>query len=1480
MANQTILFTVMPRGIALNSSTLPVSVYVSPRLMGEKRLRAFPDWLSWTRRLREEGLSLTLRSGTRQTTVKVATEPLRPDLWEAMFNERTFVRSHEFVDYSGRAIFSYPVRYALSTIKAIYQIAGVELALPDPDRVKGSNQEESRPQQLLRALLAGLEVNWSDQLGDRLRKKYRDQRAAASVSSVLQLQATDLGPDGLLALMPPPEAEPSLRRQMTEQFAVFSHIPTGPPIADNPPDFDTTIDFHQALSSLNSYPALLRALGLVFDFELPKDFLRLSGTQLGAISVVDLPNVRWRLQATSTVPALPPLETAYVLVENAAHTTSIFATAPGVLGQLSTEFDTFGLLNVSPVHYGLAQVDVDSALHKAVMLAETWQTGQAHPASADHPDVFDSSATLPSLRSGGLSLFADGRALKLLTTFQQSKTFNDALASKKPADRPFFAEDLIHGYRLDIWDSSTGKWHSLHERSARYRIGDRTFDVKAEEGFSQLAAAQAPPNPETPPADDLYLHESVARWAGWSLSVPMVGRHLSPEGDPDKALDQVQENEPATPFKMTTDFTVTKGSLPSLRFGRSYRLRARVVDICGNSLHVDDPLADVLAQFGFALPADAEGFPYLRYEPVAAPLVIVRDGAAITGPGSTVDRLVIRTFNSDPSLDGVAADLTASDRHLVPPRTSVEVGERLSMFDDGAGKLVSSAAMYSLIADRDKGELPQVEMEIAGHPQTFPLEAADAIGPLPYLPDVLSRGAALRNLPGTDEATIGRTTAPDGPGSVLEFSTLDDPNPRQGSATLIGFAGADDWQQMQSIRLALAEAGGGHIAPEWDGSGRVLTVFLPKGTQSVVPLSSFMTPDDLKLMGVWQWVREYINLRTLLPDGSFLRPGQDVDRIAHVLQRAVEGGHWMITPPRLLTLVHAVQQPMGVPAFTAISVQHAPYGDPTKFPFDETRDPSPTVLQTEPERAPTGDTELAPVTAWRKPGAVDAFLMGGLYVHGASTEKIDLFAEWSDPIDDVGTDRVEVAPGAADPNREARSAHVDEVPLRTLGEGIISVHTSGLNSRSVGFYDANHDLLCFVRNGDSLGNLKSADPAFQQTIFTDAAPRHHLNDTKHHRITYTAVATSRFQDCFPQNQEGGFTRTSAPIVVDVPASTRPNAPQIAFVVPTFGWQRQTETNLKRSVRFGGGLRVYLDRPWFSSGDDELLGVSLYSFDNGFTIDRKAWKNYATQWGADPIWTTNPLVLSVPGLSHFPDAVASEQGISLEAPAPGRVDIVGYPVHFDAERQMWYADLTINTDTLTYCPFVRLALVRYQPHALPDAKASRVVLADFAQLTPSRAAVITADPYHPRRLRVTVSGIAPSGPTPVIVGPQPTNPVGEPTVVTVTVQQRDDAVGGELGWKDVAAGTATITEQTSLVPSDLVRWTGLVDFAQPVEAGRFRLLIQENEYLSANHVETEPAVRGATPRRFNPGRLIYAETVAVDTALVGGPSAPTGTVVEG
>ena len=408
MASQQILFTVMPRGIVSRGGDLPVSVYVSPRLTGSQRLGDFPDWRYWTELL-QHNFTVTFRAAGREITRRLDPAPLRPRLWEALFDDETFVRPHKFddYDYSSRAIHSYPMRYALSTLKAMYQRAGVELALPDRTPPIRGEQEQSRHRAIVREIVAGLAVNWDERRGEALRDHYRQlfgRRAGAFFPR--QYSEGDLGPDGLLKTMPPPAADTFLRQRMMEQFAILHHVPAGEPIKKENIDFDTLIDFHQVLSSLNSYPALLRALGVVLDFDLPADFLQPTNGFVDTISVSGLP-WQWRLQDTRVPPMMPPLETAYFLVTNAAERTQLFGTAPGVLGGLAPQIDAFGLLNLAS--YGIAQVDVDGALHKNMFLSESWQDGRPHQASPDHPEVFDPSSTLPSLRSGGLSLLC-GRA--------------------------------------------------------------------------------------------------------------------------------------------------------------------------------------------------------------------------------------------------------------------------------------------------------------------------------------------------------------------------------------------------------------------------------------------------------------------------------------------------------------------------------------------------------------------------------------------------------------------------------------------------------------------------------------------------------------------------------------------------------------------------------------------------------------------------------------------------------------------------------------------------------------------------------------------------------------------------------------------------------------------------------------------------------------------------------------------------------------
>ncbi|HVN54467.1 MAG TPA: hypothetical protein VMT46_09060 [Anaerolineaceae bacterium] len=1484
MAQQTILFTVMPRGTSVNPATLPVSVLISPRLEGGNALGQFPDWLDWTQKLKNQPLELTFGTGVKIVTLKAKTNLLRPELWAAMFNETTYVRSPAMPDYAKRAIFSYPVRLALSTLKNVYQEAGLTLGLPDETDGESDKEHQRSPRRLfMQSLLSGLAVNWNDESGERLRKQYRDgfvQIGKAAGGAAPHYDPAWLAPDGTLKILPPASTPAAIgpKEFLAGQFAVYSHMPQGAPVHDNPPDFDTLIDFHQALSSLNTYPELLRALGLVLDFELPADFLPETPVNVPAhFAVVDVPHHIWAI-ATQAVPKLPPLQTAYLNISagDPGHPWKVFTTAPGFLGGGLPDLEVFfGLLNLDPAHYGLAQVDVESGMHKTTNLAEAWQDDRLGLAFPEYPQIFDESTTLPSLRSGGFSLFADGRALRLLQTLQNNQQFDQDLKNKKASKRPFFAEDLVHGYRLDVWDAATGRWHSLHRRIAAYQIGEETFNPGAEvEGFTQLAAAQAAPDPDNPPPNDLYLNESVARWAGWSLSAPFPGKGLSRDPDPDKALVEDPNhpaNEPATPFKMTTEFKVASGSLPSLRFGRRYRLRARTVDICGNSLNYDDPLANLLAILA-GLPRDPEGTAYLRYEPVAAPTVVLRDVRGVTDPGSQLNRLVIRTYNDAESKDGDPADLTASERWIVPPSTSVEIGERLGMFDKN-GKLDTSAAMYNLIGQREQGRLNQVTATVAGQEQSFPLESG-ALDSLPYLPDVLSRGAALRDLPGSPEASLASVAPGLGPAADVPYQPLADANPRGGSALLISFDSQDDWQKLLPFRIVLAD---GTQRPAWDPQNRVLSVFLPKGTRTIVPLSSYLSGDDLKLMGVWQWLREYIDLTAIFnPEAPDLDHRRHVERIAQILQRALEGGHWMITPPRLLTLIHAVQQPLGHPAFTSLTVQRTPYGGKDRFGIHNERiDPDPQVLQTASESRPTAESELAPITAWRKPGSPEAFLLGGIQVHAASTEKVDLLAEWLDPYDDETQPRLE-----GEDYRQRNTARVDEIPIPTTREGLIAVDAGTANYRLVAYYDADHDLLCMVRAGDQLGSLESG-----VQIYSDAAPRHYFNDTRRHRVTYTTRATSRYREYFPADQDLDFTRQSEPVVVDVPASARPTAPKVAYAVPAFGWERQAQSNLKRSVRFGNSLRIYLERPWFSSGDGELLGIVLYDdYANGMLADREMWKPYVTQWGADPIWIA-PGLPDLPRAYTFPNRVADEAMLSLPGRTPGRVAVAGFTVDFDFASQMWFTDLSLEVPNNTgsplnrpYTPFIRLALARYQPFAIPDARLSAVILADYAQLTPERSAVVTADPYHPRTLRLTVSGPAPAGPAPEISGTRPSQAVHVPTQITVTIQRRDPAISTDLGWEDAPAGAAAVHPLSPGIPGTLLRWTGTVDFATVPEPGQYRLLIREYEYLSANYTIPTAARRGRVTRREQPKRLIYAETVEIDTALIGGPATNTGTVV--
>ena len=184
---------------------------------------------------------------------------------------------------------------------------------------------------------------------------------------------------------------------------------------------------------------------------------------------------------------------------------------------------------------------------------------------------------------------------------------------------------------------------------------------------------------------------------------------------------------------------------------------------------------------------------------------------------------------------------------------------------------------------------------------------------LPYLADPIARGAALSGLPGA-------------PSEVARVSFWP--------------AGAA-WPEGRSFRIRLAAGTG---APQWDSGARVLSVFLPPAETAEVDLSSYLDEADLELMGVWQWVEE-----------------RDPSNKAELKRRALQGCHWMITPCRRLTLLHAVQRPLVAPAFHRLTATRAPH-----------------------------DTGVSLVDDQPMP------------IDGKSTLRLDLEARWIDPVDSPG----------------------------------------------------------------------------------------------------------------------------------------------------------------------------------------------------------------------------------------------------------------------------------------------------------------------------------------------------------------------------------------------------------------------------------------------------------------------------------------------
>jgi hypothetical protein len=1394
---ELVVWTPLPNGHHGSGEVL-LSVFVTPQLestAATEILQTFTDWINWPKTLLSAPLRFSVVfKGHPPITVSPDLSLLSPTNWAAVFDPMlTKVDPYTFKDYATITPTSFSVEGLHTFVASTYGTLGAATPLA-PLLLQTTRGIFGVP---------GSESTSSSALVTKLATALKGLKAIATNAAIA-------------------DARKFHKRPYNTAFS-----PTTP-----------VYDFHQTVAAFGSYPDVLVNLGLVIPLVVPLP----AGLTHGEVEVTATPE--WSSAFTG---AGGDRTVNVVLSTHATLTATQFLARPTPTGPDYAN----GMLDLHDAsRFSVVDLDVDGAAEALAGLSNSMDAidSWVKPYEQDGAQV---AVTVPALRSIGPSIVwrgwgSSGKGLNALASRQAAV---QAAVAKwvdwdlHPLPRPpepslpvLYAEDVIRGCRIDVHSAldPTPTWRSLHERVGSYVFGTQAASPLGgpDEGTVVPGATQT----ATPagPLPDLYVHEAIARWAGWSLAAPRNGPSIAPDDE----LDM----DPTNPVPSNTEdgnqnaqfaatFSVVPGSLPRLRFGTKYRYRARAVDLGGHSLPVTSTDASTATLF----------VPHYRYEPVPSPVVVP---TAPLGPGEAALLLVIRNYQTTPT------DVVAQNgRWLFPPRGSEMLIEEHGMLDGYAPgeppdpTMPPTPAAFTLLTDRIDATLddvPGVQHDDGNNMAPYlPIPASGLPAPLatPWLADPASSGASLHGLPGTGLQYLAW------PGSIWP-----DPDP--------------------FLLLLQAGASAGHsFTAATDSTAAVATVTLAPAQVADVFLSSTTDLARLETLGVFEWILGK------LPASEHT----DTTILAEL------GRLWMLTPYRVIRLVHAVRVPLVKPAFVVPIVQPRIYGS---------------------IQATLTDADFL--------------------VSAASTASIDVEAAWTDPLDDPSDPTNDPTTDTTSTTAHAFKLEVpDPAPLGPFAEPlhVQSPRLQAWNDSDLGDFalsspgaihvlgDTKHHEVTYTPTGTSRF-VEFFRTTVNEMVFTSSAPVtidvFGLDPTEV-TITTTADGTALVQGTDftvdgpagqiaitnPSDLNVGLDVTYVPAdtatgpgrLVHVLASARPPAPKVVKVTPA--WEiaptsGEVSDGGLTYQRIGGYLRVYLDRPWYASGPNELLGVVAVPASAHLKGELPA--AYNTQWvttmGLDPISVSSmteqyPIspnlfghTASVPAVPYRPPYSSPPLLPLVEDPAGKEVSVWPYAVVYDHVQGLWFADVSITVGAEDAAPppgyFVRLALVRFQPYAFartvefPGAELSTVTLATFAQPVSNRAVSVTENSEDPTQsVNVTVTGAGYYGYRPMQPGakqqwdyenPDAKHPYtlelssiaapGKNTsslmLVEVQVQDASKGLSGDLAWTTPAGfGPTALTVTFSGNP--LLTWKNEragIALPHPIGTVPMRLRISEVDYATS------------------------------------------------
>jgi len=968
----------------------------------------------------------------------------------------------------------------------------------------------------------------------------------------------------------------------------------------------------------------------------------------------------------------------------------------------------------------------------------------------------------------------------------------------------------VQGYRIDAAvlkrtsTDLTGRWRSLVGREVGYfrpteQNGQATTehrDIEADflrspEVRSRRAREDGYVQPMTQLKEDaagqviLEHHDVLFAWQGDTLGLPALadgdpktgepplGATLRPNPADDLAIDVVVDL-PADPARYP----------PPLRAGRSYVFGARAVLTNGCGLDLPDAERRYAAERLWLGAGGDTAYLYQRHEAVRAPDVLLAwddeelvESAAMPY-GESLEDLVVHRVGDQ------------TRRFVTPPSVPFHLSEQhgafdaLNTVDTPPGSLANTRVMAML--NPFTGEFPVARRGGWGFPTLPKPRCPDGRpGELYDLgkiatgseDDERSRGAVLvlddrccppaRPRYADPLARILRARLVDGEdASGFESSGDGVPFWRDDDASNAPSAAEPVYLELVGRTAAALKGKRGRVKP-----GGVAQVYAEPSRRPVVlrKLQVELAPGETAQLELWaETDADRMRREHAVPDGALRRVAAagkgrligpsalaladaDPDAALACVQR--QGPVAIYQHQHRLNVAHTVPRPLEAPRFDDVDKPDAfrpgkTIAGPTLHAVTLTVQPSSrdsTAPGPEKETWPSYVARQDPekLYAWpSEAGGSTTFFVGEALTDRLTTGKLRCEASW-----------VEHSP--------ERYVQADDGSWRyqpmTNNARLFTLEAEPVRRRLF---------------GQPVSFLKDDAHAYPETARPSPPPYRELSfsfaNGKARRLDVSLVANSRWTGHYPGLSDAQLDLPSAPTPfkseVWTTCTFRPPPPEVERVLPIFRWKKAVKSARRVVFTRETGLRIYLKRNWFASGEGEMLGVILPILGGRPLFQEPVcqldgigrFDQFVSRCGADPIHHSgasdgllraedfipkDPKDARRPsfGPATFPLRLADPgaPGAPPEEPAELPVTILGYhPMAPQAGDEGHYCDLHIDPKGV-YFPFVQLGLTRLQVHAVKDLELSHPI-AEFAQLPPRREVEVEFD--GPKKFVVRVRGV--------------------------------------------------------------------------------------------------------------------------------------------